>query len=125
MKQLLVNGTTLIVDRYSYSGVAFSTTKGLDLEWCKGPETGLPRPDRVFFLQINPTALENRGGFGNERFETTDFQEKVLKIYKQLHDDSWVYIDAFRDRHVILKEIADQTLKVIEKCKTEKLSTLW
>ena len=31
----LKSGTSLIVDRYSYSGVAFSAAKGLDIEWCK------------------------------------------------------------------------------------------
>jgi len=27
--------TTVIVDRYAYSGVAFTSAKGLDLGWCK------------------------------------------------------------------------------------------
>jgi dTMP kinase len=35
METQLKNGTTLVVDRYSYSGVAFSSAKGLDIEWCK------------------------------------------------------------------------------------------
>lgn len=35
MENKLHSGITLIVDRYSYSGVAFSAAKGLDIEWCK------------------------------------------------------------------------------------------
>ena len=35
MEAALLEGVTLIVDRYSYSGVAFSAAKGLDVEWCK------------------------------------------------------------------------------------------
>lgn len=35
MESKLRSGISLIVDRYSYSGVAFSAAKGLDLEWCK------------------------------------------------------------------------------------------
>jgi dTMP kinase len=35
METKLKSGITLIVDRYSYSGVAFSSAKGLDIEWCK------------------------------------------------------------------------------------------
>jgi len=35
MEAKLKTGKTLIVDRYSYSGVAFSSAKGLDIEWCK------------------------------------------------------------------------------------------
>ncbi len=34
-KALLRAGATLVADRYSYSGVAFSAAKGLDLNWCK------------------------------------------------------------------------------------------
>ena len=38
MLQSLQQGTTLIVDRYSYSGIVFTSAKklpGLDLNWCK------------------------------------------------------------------------------------------
>lgn len=35
MESKLKAGTTLVIDRYSYSGVAFSAAKGLDLSWCK------------------------------------------------------------------------------------------
>ena len=35
MESKLKSGTTIIVDRYSYSGVAFSSAKGLDFDWCK------------------------------------------------------------------------------------------
>ncbi|VVC99216.1 unnamed protein product [Leptidea sinapis] len=48
----LETGITVIVDRYCYSGVAFSAAKGLDLNWCKASDMGLPKPDKVFFLTI-------------------------------------------------------------------------
>lgn len=35
MESKLREGITLVIDRYSYSGVAFSAAKGLDLDWCK------------------------------------------------------------------------------------------
>ncbi|CAK9138549.1 unnamed protein product [Ilex paraguariensis] len=64
MEKKLRSGTFLIVDCYSYSGVAFSSTKGLDIEWCKvveycdlfvrAPEMGLLAPDLVLFLDIPP-----------------------------------------------------------------------
>ncbi|MFS7975126.1 putative thymidylate kinase, P-loop containing nucleoside triphosphate hydrolase [Helianthus anomalus] len=31
----LKSGTSLIIDRYSHSGVVFSSAKSLDIEWCK------------------------------------------------------------------------------------------
>ncbi|KAM2537325.1 hypothetical protein TB2_022904 [Malus domestica] len=54
MESKLKSGTTLVVDRYSYSGVAFSSAKGLDIEWCKAPEIGLLAPDLVVYLDIPP-----------------------------------------------------------------------
>ena len=54
----LNSGCNLICDRYAYSGVAFSAAKGLDLEWCKSCDGGLPAPDviiyLVIYLQIDP-----------------------------------------------------------------------
>ena len=38
MVSALLQGQTLVVDRYAYSGAAFTAAKrvpGLDLEWCK------------------------------------------------------------------------------------------
>jgi dTMP kinase len=85
--QHLQNGTTVVCDRYVYSGVAFSASKIksissssdatnnnnnnnntkevplLDLEWCKAPDRGLPAPDCVFFLDVSPDVAEQRGGY--------------------------------------------------------------
>jgi dTMP kinase len=48
----LLAGTSLICDRYAYSGVAFTSAKGLDTEWCKSSDRGLPRPDCVIYLDM-------------------------------------------------------------------------
>ena len=77
MEATLKLGTSLIVDRYSYSGVAFSTAKGLDLSWCKAPEVGLPTPDLVLYLDITLEIATERGDYGEERYEQLDFQKKI------------------------------------------------
>ncbi|OMO55577.1 Thymidylate kinase [Corchorus capsularis] len=89
METKLKAGTTLIVDRYSYSGVAFSSAKGLDFEWCKAPEIGLIAPDLVLYLDITPEKAAERGGYGGERYEQLEFQKKVAQRYKLLEDSSW------------------------------------
>lgn len=68
MEKMLNDGVTLIVDRYSFSGVAFSVAKGLDIDWCKAPEAGLLKPDMVLMLNMTALAISKRGGFGDERF---------------------------------------------------------
>ncbi len=54
-------GTTVVVDRYAYSGVAFTAAKGLALEWCKGPDKGLPAPDMVIYLKLAVGEAMKRG----------------------------------------------------------------
>lgn len=63
------------------SGIAFSAAKpGLDFEWCSAPETGLPAPDVVIFLQIDAESASSRGGFGQERYEHNAFQKIVRSM---------------------------------------------
>lgn len=68
IKKDLLAGTTVICDRYVYSGVAYSVAKGLDFDWCWAPETGLLKPDAVFYLKATPDELTTRGNYGEERF---------------------------------------------------------
>ncbi|KAH9625336.1 hypothetical protein KSS87_003633 [Heliosperma pusillum] len=89
MEDKLKAGITLIVDRYSYSGVAFSSAKGLDFEWCKAPESGLLHPDLVLYLDVPPEKAAERGGYGGERYERLDFQKKVGEKYQSLRDSTW------------------------------------
>lgn len=76
----LLSGTTLVVDRYAYSGVAYSAAKGvpgMNVDWCRSPDIGLPAPDLVVYLRVNNAVAAARAGFGEERYEKAEFQEKV------------------------------------------------
>ncbi|KAM4122955.1 hypothetical protein ACB094_01G123100 [Castanea mollissima] len=126
METKLKTGTTLIVDRYSYSGVAFSSAKGLDLEWCKAPEIGLLSPDLVLYLDIQPEKAAERGGYGGERYEQLEFQKKVAKCYQGLHDASWKIIDACQPIEDIEKQLQEIVLDCVLTCQKGKpLSNLW
>lgn len=89
MSEKLNSGTTLVVDRYAFSGVAFSSAKGLDLEWCRNPDIGLLTPDIVLFLDLTIDEAEKRGGFGQERYEKRELQIKVRDEFAKLQDDTW------------------------------------
>lgn len=70
----LASGTTVVCDRYAYSGVAFTSAKGkedrsanasggdLTVDWCVAPDRGLPAPDVVVFLDLEREEAEKRGG---------------------------------------------------------------
>jgi dTMP kinase len=117
MVKALEEGTTLIVDRYSYSGVAYSVAKGLDIEWCMGPEHGLPAPDVVLYLQVAPEEAAKRGQHGGqERYEKKEMQEKVAKVFQQLMTTKWQTIDTtgeIEQVHARIRDIALQTIQSV------------
>ncbi|WMV38862.1 hypothetical protein MTR67_032247 [Solanum verrucosum] len=126
MEEKLKSGTTLIVDRYSYSGVAFSSAKGLDIEWCKAPEIGLLAPDLVVYLDISPEKAAERGGYGDERYEQLEFQKKVAGSYLSLRDSSWKVIDATLSIEDVEKKLREAVLDCMMTChKGKPLSQLW
>ncbi|KAJ5146436.1 uncharacterized protein N7515_001000 [Penicillium bovifimosum] len=85
----IASGTTVIVDRYSYSGVVYSAAKAnptLSLEWAWQPEIGLPRPDICLFLSISPEEAAKRGGFGAERYENETMQSRVRELFRTIFE---------------------------------------
>ncbi|CAN7947098.1 unnamed protein product [Ixodes hexagonus] len=114
----LARNTTVIADRYAYSGVAFSAAKSLDFTWCQQCDVGLPEPDLVLYMTASPEALEARGGFGEERYENSAFQEKVRANYDRLASleskvGRWVEIDCSKsveDVHHAIKSVILEAL---------------
>ncbi|KAG2228867.1 hypothetical protein INT48_003155, partial [Thamnidium elegans] len=105
LEEKLNSGKTLIVDRYAFSGVAFSSAKGLDLEWCRNPDIGLLTPDIVLFLDLPIDEAEKRGGFGDERYEKRELQMKVRDEFMKLKDDTWKFIDACQSKESVERDI--------------------
>ncbi|KAL9963593.1 hypothetical protein ACROYT_G027116 [Oculina patagonica] len=125
IKQLLDNGTLVIVDRYAFSGVAFTAAKGFDVTWCKNPDRGLPNPDVVFYLDISTEDAQTRGSYGEERYEKVEFQERVAEIYKQLKNNDWKVVDAMKDINEIHKEIRNTVLEMEGRFTKTPLKGLW
>lgn len=82
--KLLQSGTWVVLDRYVYSGIAFSIVKGLDEVWCRAPDIGLPEPDLILFLDVSEQVARSRGGFGKERYEKAELQKKVRAAFMKL-----------------------------------------
>ncbi|KAI0299274.1 thymidylate kinase-domain-containing protein, partial [Russula brevipes] len=104
----LAAGTTVLCDRYAFSGVAFSAAKGLPLAWCRAPDVGLPAPDLTLFLDLAPGAAAARGGYGEERYEKEALQARVGTLFESLGGEThgWVAIDAGQDRGAVAHEIS-------------------
>ncbi|XP_067634378.1 uncharacterized protein [Eurosta solidaginis] len=127
MEDLLNSGTTLVVDRYSYSGVAYSVAKGLDFDWCMAPERGLIRPDAVFYLKAPFEHLMNRGNFGGERYEVKDMQLKVANVFDHISEsqkDFWHIIDASQTKDAVFENLSTKVLEIVEQIKETPLRNL-
>ncbi|ANB14306.1 bifunctional thymidylate/uridylate kinase [Sugiyamaella lignohabitans] len=84
---LLESGVPVVLDRYVYSGIAFSAAKetpGMTLDWCRNPDIGLPAPDLTIFLDVSEEVAQSRGGYGQERYEKLEFQRKVRQQFHTL-----------------------------------------
>lgn len=119
IKRRLSAGEIVLVDRYCHSGLVYSCASGLDPEWCKSADRGLPRPDLVLYLETKVEKISNRADFGNEIFETENFQNRVKYFYEQCLscENFCKTIDAGRDRETIASECVSEILK------TENLSS--
>ncbi|WPH03881.1 Hypothetical protein R9X50_00676400 [Acrodontium crateriforme] len=123
IESAIAGGTTVVVDRYYYSGCVYSAAKqnpSLDLAWCRHPEIGLPRPDICLFLDINAEDAANRGGYGNERYEKQDMQDRVRGLFGEMriHEDEKddiVVIDAGKDIETVEKCVQEAVRVAIER----------
>lgn len=61
----------------------------MDLRWCWNAEVGLPEPDAVFYMTLSDEASARRDGFGDERYEVSDFQRKVKINYSKIRNALW------------------------------------
>ena len=123
-----MQGKNIVVDRYAFSGVAFSATKGIDIEWCKNPDVGLPAPDVVIFLDLPIEDAMKRGQFGDERYEKKDFQVKVREMFHSLKDPSWKIVDARKSMDEVemdVRSIALETIKRVHGQHDQSIQKLW
>ncbi|CAG8485924.1 6024_t:CDS:2 [Diversispora eburnea] len=95
MKDHLLNGTTLIVDRYVYSAIAASTAAGLDLNWCKNS-----------YVQFNNME-----------------QKRMQDAFNRLAEVQWKILDSCQSNIYVHAEILKASIEVIERCRKGITST--
>ena len=133
MEKLLESGVTVIADRYTYSGIAYTLAKdrvgkGSDgeskkpvfsYEWCIACERGLLRPDAVVYFDLDvDTALKrgDAGGKAQERYETSAFLSAVKSVYDdEFRDEGFVRVDARAPPAQIAEQVAGIVRGVMER----------
>ncbi|CAG0881967.1 unnamed protein product [Cyprideis torosa] len=132
MRRKLVDGITLVIDRYAFSGVAFTAAKKcMSLEWCMSPDRGLPRPDLVVFLDSKPERSAQRAGFGEERYENIEFQSKVYDVYQKLMTEKgnhWKRVQADQPKEAVsevVRTLVDEVLEICARKPPPPIAQLW
>jgi len=118
---LLDQGITVIADRYSYSGIAYSMASDLDPEWCRSSEVGLPEPDLVIYFDVDIEQSYNdfvgSGGDVQERNDQVDFLAKVHNAYQciPLMSVPWRFVDASGTKEATQEIVRELTIDAIRK----------
>jgi dTMP kinase len=124
----LAAGTTIIIDRYYYSGCVYSAAKhnpNMPLEWCRKPDIGLPRPDLCVFLDISADDAAKRGGYGTEKYEKKEMQDRVRELFETLmqskEGEDFVKVDAGSSLEDVQRRVREEVDRCIEHVDTESL----
>ncbi len=119
-----------------------SAFQGLDMEWCKDPDRGLPAPDLLLYFSLPVEDARKRGRYGEERYENLAFQAKVNAFLRRsfrfvalaprsrviiylafkvkeayetrLIDFSWEVIDATKSVEELHEIIYTKSMKTVE-----------
>jgi dTMP kinase len=105
--QWLDGGLIVICDRYRASSVAYGEAFGLDPAWLADAQKYLPAPDVTFLLDIAPETSARRKTSDRDKYER-DLQmlSRVRDSYMRQAGDSWVRLDADRDRSSVARDVA-------------------
>lgn len=118
IERLLSGGTHVVMDRYVYSGIAYSLAKdnACDATWLCSPEVGLPKPDLTFFLTVGMEELRTRDGWGSERYEKEQFQIRVREcFFRVLRADTDTSIEIVDVNGLGISEAHDALWAIVER----------
>jgi dTMP kinase len=128
MQADLEAGITIIVDRYYYSGCVYSAAKqnpSMTLEWCRKPDVGLPRADLCIFLDISAEDAAKRGGYGTEKYEKKEMQDRVRELFETLmqrkEGEDFVRINAGSSLENVQEKVKEEVNRCIERVDKENM----
>lgn len=98
----------------------------MSLEWCRKPDVGLPRPDLCIFLDISAENAAKRGGYGAEKYEKKEMQDRVRALFETLmqrkEGQDFVRIDAGGSLEDVQRKVGEEVGKCIERVEKDDLA---
>ena len=111
MREHLVRGSHVVVDRYWPSGVVYGGADGLHEGYLRLLHAFLPQPDLFLLLKIDPTLSVARRPERRDRYEKQaglmeDVARRYDRLWAQAKDDPrWQVIDAAESVEVVEESI--------------------
>ena len=86
----------VILDRYVHSNEAYGAANGMDRAWLRALDRGLPEPDRVVLLDIEPGVARARKTRKRDAFERDpELAQRVFVEYRRMaRRKRWKRVDA-------------------------------
>jgi dTMP kinase len=103
----------LILDRWTLSNQVFAMAKGIDVEWVKSIQAGLPKADFTFFLDISVAESFRRRPERRDRIEqdyeylaqVRDCYLRLVTKYTSETDDLYAIINGMQSPDEVLTEV--------------------
>jgi len=119
----LIDGVTVISDRYDHSSVAYQTVGGGGGDdvtaWVREVNRRARRPDLTLVLDVDPKVAAGRRGMrsgGPELYEVDEMQVEIAKFYAKIDeifpDDTIRHIDANRGVDAVAATIWFEVMKL-------------
>jgi len=100
-------GFTLICNRYYHSNVPYGIANGLDRSWLEKLDEGLPKPDHVILIDINPkTSLARKETNRDIHERDLTFLSEVRRQYLALaKEQGWITVNGQNNKERVSKAI--------------------
>lgn len=123
IESLIRGGTTVVCDRYSFSGIAYTMAKGVEFDWAQHADEDLLVPDVQIYLHLKPEEASERASNGARVFGEDDCHEKIEFLDKVtdaflgtlISEEDWELIDALEPS----EKISAQVLEIVMRKRAE------
>jgi dTMP kinase len=123
----LMDGVTVLSDRYDYSSVAYQSVTGggepETVQWIREINRNARRPDLTLVLDVDPATSAKRRAArasGVEIFDDQELQTQLAAFYREIDahfpGDNIVHVDASRT----IEEVAADVLHAVEHLRGER-----
>jgi len=112
IERMLKENDVVILNRYYQSNLVYGLASGLNIEWLKALDEGLPKEDIVIVLDVAPEVSIQRMSDKGDIFEMSDdIMNYVSKLYRELAGKhGWMLVNGDRKKEDVHREI----VKIVE-----------